>query len=733
MPKPLETHIRMARPFSPVQLRVETFDEEARTVEVCWTTGAPVKRYSWDEGYYIEELQVDTKSIRTDRFKAMSLLDTHEQWSMDARLGTVVPNSVRIEKGSGFATIKFSRNARGEAILQDLKDGHPITISVGYKIHEYKKTEGSDGKLPTYRAIDWEPMELSVVPVPADPDATSRSEPTGKDVDHVLVRQDETDAASSANQVETKPMNKREAAKSYKGEQLEALALGAGVTRKENETDDALRARLLAAYDAEDAAVRAAEDAEKRAAEEAKKRDDATRNAPTHTATTTATTEQPAPVSADQVAEQSRSAVANERKRVRDINDLARSAGFKADDEMVRKAIDEGTEVDAFRNELFAKMVERQSQSPTFPMVETRGMQDGQETMRRMIANAILHRSGVVDKLEDGAREWRSMPTMDIVKEMMRARGENTRGSLHDIASRALHTTSDFPIILQDITNQIVLAAYQGYENTFQLFASRKVLTDYRETKVIDIGSAPDLLLKNEHGEFKAGSIRESEEGMKLKRYGRSLGFTHEMLVNDQLDAFMDVVRNWGLKVAKLEGDIVWGAIIANNLVMKDNKALFHNDHKNLISTGTVIDVANLKAARLKFRQQKDIDGESINVTPKYLFVGADNEVEAQQLIASTTTPTKTDDVVPESIKSLVPVYEHRIDSMATKAWFLFADINQAMGRGIHYLHLLGHETPTTAEKIGFRVEGVEFTIAHSFGVGATDYRYALKNPGTAK
>lgn len=179
--------------------------------------------------------------------------------------------------------------------------------------------------------------------------------------------------------------------------------------------------------------------------------------------------------------------------------------------------------------------------------------------------------------------------------ELLRARGESTRGSMHDVAQRALHSTSDFPIILQDITTQTLLNAYGLYENTFQLFATRTVLSDFRETKVLDIGSAPDLLPKNENGEFKSGTVKESEEGMKLQSYGRKIGFTREMLINDQLNAFMQLVANWGMKAAKLEGDIVWGAILDNVLKLKDGKALFHADHKNLAATGSAIDQASLK------------------------------------------------------------------------------------------------------------------------------------------
>ena len=725
----LDKEIRIPKPYAECEVRADTFNEDDRTVEVCWTTGAKVKRYSWDEGYYMEELAVDKKAIRMGRFAAMSLLDTHEQWSMDSRLGTVVPGSVKIENGRGYATIKFSSNEKAEIILRDIKDGHPLSISVGYKIHRYEKTEGSDGELPVLRAIDWEPLELSVVPVPADAEAISRSEPTGKDVDKVLVRQEDNQAAESANITETKPMNKREAAKSYNGDKLDALALGAGISRNEGETDDALRIRLIAAYDEEDKQRKEVDDAAARAAtEETQTRTVATQPAPV----VTQSSSQVAAISPAEVSEQIRAATAAERKRVKEIKDLARSAGFKDDHEIVTNAVEGETSVEAFRSALVDKMIERQNQSPTFPVVETRGMQDAQETVRRMVANAILHRQGVTDKLEDGAREWRSMSTMDIAKELLRARGESTRGSLHEVAERALHTTSDFPIILGDITRQTLLSAYGRYENTFQLFATRTLLSDFRETKVLDIGSAPDLLPKNEHGEFKSGTVRESEEGMQLRTYGRKIGFTREMLINDQLNAFMNLVSNWGLKAAKLEGDIVWGAIL-QNAKLKDGKGLFHADHKNLAATGTDLDKAALIVARKAFRTQKDLDGESINVTPKFLFTGSDLEVEAQTLISGVTVPTTTDQVVPQAIRSLQPVYEHRIDSVNTKAWFLFADAASTMGRGIHYLHLLGSEAPRTNERIGFDVEGVEYTLAHDFGVGLTDYRFAYKNAGTAK
>lgn len=167
-------------------VRADTFNENDRTVEIVWAAGAKVKRYSWDEGYYMEELSMDPKHIRLDRFTSgMSLLDSHDATSMDSRLGTVLPNSVRVEGGKAYATVKLSRKQRAEELLQDLRDGHSFPVSVGYRTHAYEKKEGDGNQLPTLRAIDWEPLELSAVPVPADAGAHSRKENT---MPHPLIK-----------------------------------------------------------------------------------------------------------------------------------------------------------------------------------------------------------------------------------------------------------------------------------------------------------------------------------------------------------------------------------------------------------------------------------------------------------------------------------------------------------------------------------------------------------------
>lgn len=163
------------------EVRAASFDEADNTVEVIWTTGAPVRRYSYREGvYYQEILDVTPQAVRLERLNAGApLLNTHSDWSLEDVIGSVVPGSARIEDGKGYARIKLSASPEDAGIIMKIKDGIIRNISVGYAIHKVEKTVMADGGDEEWRVVDWEPMEISAVPIPADAGSQVRKdEPT---------------------------------------------------------------------------------------------------------------------------------------------------------------------------------------------------------------------------------------------------------------------------------------------------------------------------------------------------------------------------------------------------------------------------------------------------------------------------------------------------------------------------------------------------------------------------
>lgn len=152
-----------------------SLDEKARTFDVLWTAGAEVPRIDWWTGQrYVEVLEVSDKAIRLDRLQSgrAPVLDTHSRWALENVMGVVEKGSVRIEKGQGHARVRLSARDDIAGIVSDIRDGIIANISPGYVTHAYRE-EMKENQL--FRiATDWEPMEISFVPVGADPDAGRR-------------------------------------------------------------------------------------------------------------------------------------------------------------------------------------------------------------------------------------------------------------------------------------------------------------------------------------------------------------------------------------------------------------------------------------------------------------------------------------------------------------------------------------------------------------------------------
>ncbi len=181
------------------EIRAVSTGEAERTIDIVWTTGAIVRRRRWD-GWdelveYDEELVVSPDAIRMDRLNAGApFLDSHSGWSLSSVLGSVVPGSAVIEGGEGRSQVRLTaaEDAR-DAVLRILEKSVRF-VSVGYIVHKYEITK-EDGKRELWRAVDWEPFEISAVAMPADPGAHVRgaegSDPARPALNPcVLIRQD---------------------------------------------------------------------------------------------------------------------------------------------------------------------------------------------------------------------------------------------------------------------------------------------------------------------------------------------------------------------------------------------------------------------------------------------------------------------------------------------------------------------------------------------------------------
>lgn len=138
----------------------DTFDKESRT---AWLSIASEEPY--DRWWGTEVLDMNATSIRDQRLRAGAPLlvghDTSDQVGVVERYEITPDKKLRI-------LARFGKSARAEEIWQDVLDGIRRNTSVGYVIHDLV-LQSKEEDVSTYRVTDWEPLEGSIVPVPADP------------------------------------------------------------------------------------------------------------------------------------------------------------------------------------------------------------------------------------------------------------------------------------------------------------------------------------------------------------------------------------------------------------------------------------------------------------------------------------------------------------------------------------------------------------------------------------
>ena len=669
----MDTTIELPALRRTAELAPNSANAEARTIDVVWSTGARVRRVPFFGDPYDEELSLDPEHVRLERLNGGApFLKVHETGELNAVIGSVVPDSVRLEQGRGVATSRFSERDDVVPIWRDILAGHIRAVSIGYQVHRYEVSK-PEGSREVWRAVDWTPFEISAVPVGADPAAGFRSI---HELHDCVVHRPGAEP----------PCNKR-------------IQNMHDEDTRENETADV----------AED---KATEETPKAAKEEPEARSHATPQAKK--------------VDADALVKRAREA---ERERVSTIYDLAAKLDLERGfaDDLVKR----GVALDEARTVILDQVAAKSEETRTFSQVSVPlGGRDERITRRDAVTSALLHRySPTLFPLEDAARQYRGMTLMELARESLSDAGVNTRGlSRDEVATRALHSTSDFPEILAAVTNKTLRQAYDVYPRTFALFCRQVLATDFKAMHRVQLGEAPQLLKVGESGEFKRGTLGESKESYRIETYGRVVAITRQVLINDDLDAFTRIPAMYGNAIAQLESDVVWGIITANP-AMADNKALFHADHKNLAGTGAALAVDAVGAARAAMAKQTGLDKKTVlNIRPSFLIVPASLELKAEQLVAQNLVPADTAKVVPQSIRTLAPISEPRLDAASETAWYLAASPNQI--DTIEYAYLEGQQGAYIETRNGFDVDGVEIKCRLDFGAKAIDWRGLYKNPG---
>jgi HK97 family phage major capsid protein/HK97 family phage prohead protease len=141
------------RRFEPTEFRAQ---DEERTIEFPFSSELPVARWFGEE-----ILDHSLEAVNLSRMNdGAPLLFNHDP---DRVIGVVERAWVDEEKRRGMARVRFSRNDFAQQVLADITDGILRNVSVGYAIGD------AENRGDSIVATSWEPHEVSVVSIPADP------------------------------------------------------------------------------------------------------------------------------------------------------------------------------------------------------------------------------------------------------------------------------------------------------------------------------------------------------------------------------------------------------------------------------------------------------------------------------------------------------------------------------------------------------------------------------------
>jgi hypothetical protein len=307
-----------------------------------------------------------------------------------------------------------------------------------------------------------------------------------------------------------------------------------------------------------------------------------------------------------------------------------------------------------------------------------------------------------------------------------RDRGLDVRQHRGEIVRLALHTTSDFPLLLGNVLNKNLLPAYENAQPTFSLIAAKRDFTDFRPQRFLRGGDFPLPLQVGEAGEITHGTMSESEQLVSCLTYARIFGVSRHVLVNDDLGFFSRLAQDAAQRVADLHNSLFFQLCIAPAAGLgpnlSDSVAVYDAAHGNVATSGA-LDIAKLGAARALMMAQTSLDGLKLNVQPKYLLVSPTSLTLAEQLV-STIAPAQASNANPFAGK-LTPIGDANLTGTR---FYLLADPSRLPQ---YIFGNLAGEAPLRVEtRVGFEVEGLQVKVATDFGVGCIEHRAGVSGAG---
>lgn len=360
------------------------------------------------------------------------------------------------------------------------------------------------------------------------------------------------------------------------------------------------------------------------------------------------------------------------------------------------------------------------------------------------------------EKAVEAARKMQPMSLPRLFRDYIRAQGHHPPEGVNndliqmafrceDNARRSIQASGFTSVtlsgILGNVANKSLLKQFRAYPSKAGTIAGTGSNSDFKEVTRYRMTMTGVMEQVGASGELKHGSFDEESTTARLETYGKIVTLTRQMIINDDLGAFLTIPRGLGRASAIALEKAFWTLWLANT------GNFFHSGNHRNVATAVPLDTApsaSLTAANLLFTKQYDLNSDPIGIVPSYLLVPSTLEVVADQLFTDTEfaiMATTTANTPITRVKSnpwrgkFKPVATPWLENSAlsgnsTSTWYLVGDPSDVPAAEI--THLNNQQTPTVETgDVDFDKLGMSWRVYWDFGVSFQEWRAAVRCAAT--
>ena len=306
----------------------------------------------------------------------------------------------------------------------------------------------------------------------------------------------------------------------------------------------------------------------------------------------------------------------------------------------------------------------------------------------------------------------------------------------------SFQTTGDFPGILVDAANKMLLAAYNEAPSSWRQWVEvTDNFADFKAKNVLRLGTAGDFEVIPEDQAFPQDKLGDQKSTYIPETRGKAWSFSREMLINDDLGAFNTLTVRAARAAERTINRSVYAILTGNPNTDYDSVSLFDTNasptgHQNDRTSGAAPAVAELNAMQLLLRSQVDRTKTSsrLNVEMAFLIAPAAVEGVVLQLLSSTANPAVGGSAAGSSgvtniwQNRVTPVIDAELDGNSALIYYGASRWQDASHIQLSFLR--GEDTPRLEDTFDFDTKGRKFTAHQTWGVKAIEHVGIVRNAG---